>query len=307
MKRGTWVTGIALLLLAAMLPAGRTSTDSADVPWWEAGDYWQYAYNHTHWRTETTTQPSDGNGTSYTVWHNVSFTATETVVGNMTVTVHNETYDVVVVGSLLNGAASGVWGENITVSTLDAAEYDMGKGTLGLQYLRRSDHAVVKTETVQGSEVLSAWSPTPPFVRLDFPLSVGKTWTWTGLWTGIYLMPPPEQPPNVTIYYTCLHMTEVSTPAGTFDCYEVTVGKGSDGNNASLIYYTPVVGNVVKEVLHWGANGTGGTTTKELLSYSYRGRTNAQKEETPSFEMFLFLSAAATAVLLLRKKEARET
>lgn len=233
------------------------------------------------------------------MWYNRSFTATETVIGTTTVTVHNETYDVVVVGSLLNGTASDIWGENITVSTLNMAAYDMGNGTLGLQYLRRSDHAIVKTATVQDSEIVSSWSPTPPYIQLGFPLSVGKTWTWTGLWTGQYHLPPPEASSNVTIYYTCLQMTEVSTPAGTFDCYEISVGNGSDGDNDTL-YYAPEVGNIVKEVRHWEDNGMGGTTTKELLSYSYTAEP--QDDEMPAFGMAVLLAALVVALMLVKKR-----
>jgi len=289
---------VVCLLLTALLPVGGAAADDAGVPWWEAGDHWRYAYNQTQWRTETIPPLPDGNGTSSTVWHNISYTIMETVIGTTTVTVHNETYDVVVVGRLQNGTASEVWSDNISLSTGDSGGNYTGGGWLGLEYRRRSDHAIVKTETVQGSEVVSSGYTIPPFIQLGFPLSVGKTWAWTGR----VLTPPHHEPRNVTASYICLRMTEVSTPAGTFDCYEISVGNRSDGDNDTL-YYAPEAGNIVKRVRHSKYNMTGGTTTKELLSYSY---TAEDDDEMPAFGMAVLFAGLAVALMLVKKRTGGE-
>ncbi len=104
------------------------------------------------------------------------------------------------------------------------------------------------------------WTWGPPFVLLDYPLDIGKTWTTEAIVTSLWGTPFSEQV-NVEV----VEETTVAVPAGTFDVIKVSVESSVfsttywlhrdlgpvriDPGGYELVYWTGIVPN---EARSWG-------------------------------------------------------
>jgi hypothetical protein len=125
---------------------------------------------------------------------------------------------------------------------------------------------------------------TPPQTYLPFPLVAGSNTTISNFSTHATTM--------CTLYWgllpifqgggdwdtgicdcTC-EMASITTPAGTYDAYNVSVGRfwGIQAHDYNTYYYVPEIGNVVKQTNHkdWDSNGrTWYDQEWELISTTY--------------------------------------
>jgi hypothetical protein len=109
---------------------------------------------------------------------------------------------------------------------------------------------------------------------LDFPLEVGKTWSYRNDW----LFKPKSSRGHALVRVTVEAWEPVTVEAGAFDAFRLvargtlhgssTVGSRYDAETTSTYWYAPAARAVVKSVDH---NPYLGTTTVELVT-SKRGR-----------------------------------
>ena len=310
--RNALIVGIIAILLGTTIfyPTNHAvNADSLAKPDWEEGDYWEYYCISQHNWTVKEEVPTNGEvknitkmdgielveiewigNKTVTINHthafNKTYLAKETIIGNTTITVDNETYDVIVSetigGSFKNGTP--VYRNNDS----------------HLCYYRKSDLALVKTIVKNESEVFYEAVCRHPSSRFDFPLDEGKEWKRT--YNCTYSYPGHE---NMTweseINYKCLRKEEVSTGIGVFECYVIKEYNSSYNGNYTLTYFSPYAGNIVKRVRYREGNIT---QREELISFSYHDRTHGKendKNDIPAFE-FLSLIMAMVAIILLSQK-----
>lgn len=158
----------------------------------------------------------------------------------------------------LNSAGTFVWSVD-RVETLEGqAHYVLKTGTRELFY-RVADLAFTK-ETVEG-QVVRQISPSD-WRFVAFPLVAGKSWDMK------YSEVRPIARETEEIQRTCLAEAEetLTVPAGTFSTVRVTCKNARNGAKLVTIWYSPLVGHMVREE----TPVTGGKRVRELISYRLR-------------------------------------
>lgn len=289
--RNALIIGVIAILVGTIifyLANNVANTDSSTKPEWKEGDYWEYSCIHNttigipqHDPLYNTTLPPK-------IHHiNETYIYRETVIGNTTITIDNETYDVILSEGTCGSFTNGALYPNIS-----------GLSYLYQFYYRKSELALVKFMGMSNnSEVIYETIYKPPVSTFDFPLKVGKEWERRTNCT--FILDRPEISENIgmgerhTNWHTnfkCLQKTKVSTEIGVFDCYVVKAYNSTHEENYYLSYFSPFAGNIVKGVDY---NRGKISSSQELISFSYHGRTHGEENDTPAFELVSFITAIA--------------
>lgn len=141
---------------------------------------------------------------------------------------------------------------------------------------------------------------TPPLKELDFPINVGKTWpiTTTKNSTTKTIIDDVEAPEIIDVTeisrnYNCTGKETITVGAGIFETFLIKY-TDQDGNYSEL-YYSPEVGNYVKEQ-YYELYGEYKLLVKsaELLEYSY----GPYKPPSPTNLWIWLMIAMALAIAL---------
>ncbi len=234
--------------LALIFGASSNVVGDAEVPEWKKGDEWVYEMAMTTTFEGTTIE--------------MKIESTMEVKQLTTINVNGTNHDVYDMEIDMKMSIGGI------TST----------GT-SHQYFRRSDLAVVKYVNEEGSESFYD----PPKKDLDFPLSIGKTWTCT------YTDCEYDEEWDMWFNYTYIDVNTVekketvSVGAGKYECYKIR-SQCEEDSEVSYVWYSPEAKNVVK---YSSPDGTG---VMELTSSTYE-----QKEE----DFFLFRSLFGIPIFLI--------
>jgi len=283
------IIGIVVLMLVTTTVVSATNinvkekiqpkSSSVDVPVWQKGDSWTYNYHEIKYRYDT-------NGT---LWYTCYFNNTETLTvtddtgSNYTVkwtSINNEGRATIGKIRLKFTPFTKFSGELIVRKTDLAAlrESDQEKGFAF--WLIGNIGFPIPTQYLHFRE----WIYTPAWVTLPFPMTAGASGTFPGLsytyqekcylyWGLFKLFDWPAQSyTNSPIGYHC-EMANITTPAGNFNAYNVSVETTYGlGHYFCWRYYVPEVGNLAKIYFSsdWDTNGNPGTIFgSELVSTTY--------------------------------------
>jgi hypothetical protein len=182
----------------------------------------------------------------------------------------------------VNGTNYNVWAIEAD-STIDFLGYYTAEST-GYNYHLISNMAVVKSDmtmSVIGIDSTIIITYEPPKADIDFPLTIGKTWTSSFTeTTQTDVMGETEYSQyNSSFNYTVIGMETITVEAGTFECYKI---EADDGEGTLVtIWYSSEVKNKVKEVTSsWGTIDT----ETQLVDYQFAGENGDEDEE--GFNLF---------------------
>ncbi len=241
------------------------TTSEGDIPTWYPGDQWVYKVEPLSF--------SSSNGSFYGKIDNFR----QLVVGRT-----NDVYEISITGTI-----SG----DIDVEGFSGELTGQISGTSSI---RVSDLAEITTTLHSEGEILVVWIPfpyemdlftssTPPLELYDFPLFVGEEWQLACLSTisgsfsiqGVYEQPfDGNQWIDETVQ--CTQQTQVTVPAGTFDCYEI-------GRPEAQAWFSTDAGNVVKSSVDQSDENMSVHIVLALQSFSRAAQPITISEEiTPS-------------------------
>jgi hypothetical protein len=215
------------------------SRDAVDIPTWYPGDSWMYRIDPLMF--------SDVNGSFEGTVADCQLTVESVEADQYTLSVY-AAIDGQFTGSGMTGDVSGT--------------------IMGTSLMRRSDLAQCSTNLTSSGFVTVIFIPvpytavlnffsTPSLEAFDFPLAVGDVWQiqtesithgWFEISSVVNQSLDGSQVVDETV--TCPQHADVTIPAGTFDCYEIT-------RESSDAWYSGQVGNLVKSTI----DQSDGTTT----------------------------------------------
>jgi hypothetical protein len=283
------IVGIVVLMLVATTVVSATNinvkekiqptSSSVDVPVWVKGDSWTYNYHEIIYKYRA-------NGT---LWYTCYYNDTETS------TVTNDTGDsyTVKVNSTNNEGRATIGSIRLKFTRFTKSSGELVVRKTDLAGLRESDQEKgfaflligkiglpIPTQYMHFSE----WNYTPAWVNLPFPMTAGTNGTFPGfsftvqekcyLYWGLFKLFdwPAESYTDLPIGYNC-EMANITTPAGTFNAYNVSVESTYGlGHYSCWRYYLPDVGNLAKIYFNndWDETGKPGTIFEsELVSTTY--------------------------------------
>jgi hypothetical protein len=183
-----------------------------------------------------------------------------------------------------------------TVEVYSVYQWGALKVTIyGKDYHERSTLALVRSErsTVNGTSIRNTVTTyDPPRRSLDFPLELGKSWTENVAVTTEETLLTVVNRTTVTesVSYRVSGLEDVSTGAGTFQCYKVDA---TNDTNATLhCWYSTNAGNLVKEDIAplWGI------TEVSLNEFKYKQATPVPAPADLTF-LYITLSVLVLAVV----------
>jgi hypothetical protein len=207
--------------------------NQADIPTWYLGDEWVYTVGPLSY--------SSPNG---------SFSGTIENFRQEVVQITDETYVIDITGDISGDL------------TIEGFSGELTGDITGSSSVRISDLAELSTELYSEGEITVSWIPfpyelnvitssQPPLELYDYPIHVGEQWqlscltSITGLFSiqGIYSQPiDGSQWIDETVH--CLGAEQISTPAGSFSCYEI-------GRTNTQAWYAPDVGNIAESIIEY--------------------------------------------------------
>ena len=261
----------ALLLLSSMMMLSGIVSAELEKPEWHEGDYWEYTVSR--WEEYLT-----ASGQKYVE-----------VKQEKTITIEGSQYNARMVTLHLNMSGQYM-----------GSSYTFERDTI--KYYRESDMSYMKgivDSTTTGHE---EYVYSPPFVGMDYPITVGKEWERHT--TITIANSSGTKTEDVDFYYKCTGETDVNTKAGLFSCYAIKAWwEEKGGNNYSIWYQSPDAGYqpVMQEEYEDGEK----TYQEKLTSFKYTkpSQDNGGNDGIPGFEITFLIIAIASIILFKRRNK----
>ncbi len=277
MKRGFRKASVFAFFVFLATGLSFTAVGDAEMPKWNIGDTWNYEASITN--------------------RDISFTYEVTDL--TTVNVNGTNYEVYVTDTVMKMTMTIPGSDDITVTST------------GNVYYLSGNLAIVRTELslyTEGHVSTMITTYDPPFVQLDFPLEVGKSWTTTykisiyRKYDGV-ITSYNNETINVTSTVEGIENKEVE--AGTFECYKIKLDDGS--GTVSYSWYSPNVKNMVAT----SAKGTGIETELKLASYNEASLTEFDLFAMPYILLLIIIPVIIVILIIVvalsrKRKKAAE-
>jgi len=187
------------------------------------------------------------------------------VHSNKTITINGSQYDSRIVLDY-----SEIYGYNFN-NTLNLSSYTV-------KYYNEDDISLmvyIKNDAINGySEIVYKY----PFVGFYWPLISGFSWIRTAQRTYSNITKSITE--EITFYYECLGITNISTSAGYFKCYKIKIRSAEDESYYTITYRSPDTGYF--EVISEEYNNDFLTKKTELKSYKYTPNTSIEENNNES-------------------------
>jgi hypothetical protein len=253
---------VATLLLLSMMVISSNALSDFEMPTWNEGDYWKYDVQYD----------------SFSGRSNVE------VKQARTITIEDQQYDARIV-TIHRNVSGQFMGSSYTF------ESDF------IKYYRESDMLLMKY--IEDSSVTghSELVYSPPFVGMDWPITVDKEWERHT--TATITNSSGTETKEVDFYYKCTAKTDVNTKAGLFTCYIVKTWRGeNEEDDYNLFYMSPNVG--YQYVMYESYEDGEMTYQKKLTSFKYTKPSENNGEGIPGFELTLLIIAITSVILIKR-------
>jgi len=273
MVRKTYVAMMFCMLVLSVLYAAEGVSADMQKPIWNEGDYWQY---------DVDINIGEGLTIGGTEQIEVKSTKTITIDGSQYVA------RMVVITKEISTEISGI---------------PINMSADGIGYYRETDFSLMKLvvdDPTGHSETVYSY----PFIGIDWPIAVGKSWERTTTVTVTNASGTTAS--DITYYCECTGETDVNTLAGLFlRCYIVKVYEDEKTEqDYHISYFSPDVGyaNVRFEKYSEGAL----SFSQELTSFKYSSSSTSDEatdggRSTPGFEL-LFIVCAMALILFWKRK-----
>jgi len=271
-KRKRIIVMLILFMLFGCLCLSPVSSATFLKPQVEVGDYWNYEGNY----------------------YGIPITSTTSITGRTNITVNNETYDVLVEFTTIDGEVEGIAALHFNFTT----------------YVCVSDYAVVKTVEHYNSSAINQTTLlhyesicSPPTDIMQYPIEVGETWQSQYNVTKIDLGTMNISESFKTECVECERDDTESAAGKEFYCYVVKTSESEEGQGISTrMWISPSVG--LEPVKTETYQNDQLIISLRLLSYNIAHPVEPENGGggTPGFELVLAVCAIAMILLLRRKR-----